>query len=90
MAILKINLSQLDMLDIKEANSMGEFVTSLLLLSNKRGIRCRLTSSGLITEGDKETLLEILDELDNNSFRKVVNRVSITMKLDERPHRFLT
>ncbi len=90
MAILKINLSQLDMLDIKEANSMGEFVTSLLLLSNERGIKCRLTSSGLITEGDKETLIEILDELDNTSLRKVVSRVSITMKFDESPHRFLT
>jgi len=87
MAILKIKLSQLDM---KEANGMGEFVTSLILLSNERGIKCRLTSSGLITEGDKETLLEILDELDNTSLRKVVSRVSITMKFEESPHRFLT
>ncbi len=87
MAILKINLSQLDK---KETNGMGEFVTSLIVLSNERGIKCRLTSSGLITEGDKETLLEILDELDNTSLRKVVNRVSITMKFDENPLGSLT
>jgi uncharacterized protein YqgV (UPF0045/DUF77 family) len=90
MAILKINLSQLDMLDIKEANSMGEFVTSLLLLSNERGIKCRLTSSELITEGDKETLLEILHEFDNTSLKKVVNRISLTMKFDESPLGSLT
>lgn len=80
MAILKINLSQSDM---KGANGMGEFITSLMLLSNERGIKWRPTSDGLITEGHKKTLLEILEELDNASHRNVINRMSITMKFDE-------
>jgi hypothetical protein len=37
MAIMKINFSQLD---TKKINGMGKFVTSLILLSNEKGIKC--------------------------------------------------
>jgi uncharacterized protein YqgV (UPF0045/DUF77 family) len=76
MAIMKINFSQLD---TKKINGVGKFVTSLILLSNEKGIKCRLTSTGLIIEGDMETLLEILEEFDNTSFRKAANLIELRL-----------
>ncbi len=68
MAIMKINFSQLD---TKKINGMGKFVTSLILLSNEKEIKCELTPNGLMIKGDMETLLEILEELDNTSLRPI-------------------
>lgn len=63
---------------------IGDFVMSFILLSKERGVKCKPTSSGAIIEGDKQTLLEILDELDNASlFSKRAEKVAITIKFDE-------
>lgn len=56
---------------------MGDFVTYFILLSKQKGVKCQLTSpTRAIIEGDKETLLEILDGFDNNSFSTVAKRVA--------------
>lgn len=62
---------------------MGDFISSLILISKEKRVQCQLTSpTGVVIEGDKETLLEILNELDNGSFNKLINGVSITMEFD--------
>jgi uncharacterized protein YqgV (UPF0045/DUF77 family) len=80
MAFIEVNLSRPGR---KTINDIGRFVTSLILLSNEKGIKCELRPPGLVIEGDMGILLEILDELDNDSFRKISNRVSITIESDE-------
>ncbi|MBI2486367.1 MAG: hypothetical protein HYW01_05305 [Deltaproteobacteria bacterium] len=61
----------------------GDFMPSLILMSKGKGVKCQHTSpSAAIIEGDKETLLEILNELDNVSFSPIANGFSIAMELD--------
>ncbi len=58
----------------------GDFMTYFILLSKQKGVKCQFTSptAGII-EGDKETLLEVLNEIDNTSFSTVVKKVAITV-----------
>jgi uncharacterized protein YqgV (UPF0045/DUF77 family) len=59
---------------------MGDSVTYFVLLSKQKGVRCQLTSPTRVTiEGDRKTLLEILDEFDNTSFNTVAKRIAITL-----------
>jgi uncharacterized protein YqgV (UPF0045/DUF77 family) len=80
MAFIEINLSRAKR---KMINDMGRFVTSLILLSNEKGIKCEVRPPGLVIEGDIGILLGILDKLDNDSFRKISNGVSVTIESDE-------
>ncbi len=64
-------------LDTERRPIMGDFVTYFMLLSKQKGIKCHLTSpTRAVIEGNKETLLEILDEFDNNSFSTVAKKVA--------------
>ncbi|HWP91233.1 MAG TPA: hypothetical protein VNN20_03410 [Thermodesulfobacteriota bacterium] len=80
MAFIEVNLSRPGR---RKINDMGRPVASLILLSNERGIKCEVRPPVLVIEGDMGILLEILYELDNDSFRKISNRVSITVESDE-------
>jgi uncharacterized protein YqgV (UPF0045/DUF77 family) len=80
LAFIEINLSGARR---KMFSDVSRFVTSLILLSNEKGIKCALRPPGLVIEGDIGLLLGILDKLDNDSFRKISNMVSITIESDE-------
>ena len=80
MAFIEINLSRAKR---KMINDMGRFVTSLILLSNEKGIKCELRPPGIVIKGDMGILFKILSQLDNDSFRKISNRISITIDTDE-------
>lgn len=69
--------------DMERSLGMGDFKMSFMLASKKKGAICRPTSTGAIFEGDKQILLEILDELNNTSFGKIARRTAITVKFDE-------
>jgi len=69
--------------DMERSLGLGDFIMSFLLLSKERGVKCSPTSTGAIIEGDREILLEILDELNNTSFSKVARKVAITVNFDE-------
>ncbi len=69
--------------DMERSLGLGDFIMAFLLISKERGIRCSPTPTGAIIEGDREILLEILDELNNTSFSKVARKVAITAKFDE-------
>jgi uncharacterized protein YqgV (UPF0045/DUF77 family) len=87
MAFIEVNLSRPGR---RKINDMGRPVASLILLSNQKGIKCEVRPPGLVIEGDMGILLEILDELDNDSFRKISNRVSITVEADEIYYKYLS
>jgi len=55
-------------LDSEGTSKMGDFGDYCFNLSRLRGAECRLKENGAIIEGDTDTLLEILNELDNSSF----------------------
>ena len=75
----------------KERKIMGDFMTSLILASKQRGAECQLMSPTCATiEGDEETLLEILDHIDNFSFSPAINNVAITMEFNEGKDKSLT
>ena len=69
--------------DMERSLGLGDFIMSFLLLSKERGVKCSPTSTGAIIEGDREILLEILDEINNTSFSKVARKVAITVNFDE-------
>jgi uncharacterized protein YqgV (UPF0045/DUF77 family) len=75
--------------DMERSLGLGDFIMSFLLLSKERGVRCSPTSTGAIIEGDREILLEILDELNNTSFSKVARKVAITVNFDENAEKSL-
>jgi hypothetical protein len=58
---------------------MDSLIASFLILSTENGVKCRLTfPAEAIIEGDKETLLEILDEFDNTSISTAENKYRIS------------
>ena len=75
--------------DMERSLGLGDFIMSFLLLSKERGVKCSPTSTGAIIEGDREILLEILDELNNTSFSKVARKVAITVNFDENAEKSL-
>lgn len=67
-------------LDTEGRPIMGDFVTHFMLQSRQKGVKCQFTSPTVaIIEGDKKTLLEILNEIDNTSFSTVAKRVAIIL-----------
>lgn len=70
-------------LDTERTLGIGDFMMSFMLLSMERNVKCKLTSTGAIIKADKEILLDILEELDSASFRKVAKKVAITINFDE-------
>lgn len=78
-------------LNMERSLGIGDFVMSLILLSKEMGLNCKVTTTGTIIEGNKEALLEILDELDSTSlFSKRAEKVSIVIRLDESFDKSLT
>ena len=75
--------------DMERSLGLGDFIMSFLLLSKERGVKCSPTLTGAIIEGDREILLEILDELNNTSFSKVARKVAITVNFDENAEKSL-
>ncbi|HEX3033733.1 MAG TPA: hypothetical protein VHT73_01200 [Thermodesulfobacteriota bacterium] len=64
---------------------MDEFMTSFVLLSKEKGVKCQLTSpNGAMIKGDKDALLEILDKADFASFGIAANKISVTMEFEEK------
>ncbi|MBI2486467.1 MAG: hypothetical protein HYW01_05830 [Deltaproteobacteria bacterium] len=62
---------------------MGDLMASFILLSKEKGVKCKLTfPTEAIIEGDKKTLLEILDELDSTSFSTADNKLAISVEFD--------
>ncbi len=62
---------------------MGGLMASFMLLSKEKGVECKLTfPTEAIIEGDKETLLEILDELDSTSISTADNKFAISVEFD--------
>jgi uncharacterized protein YqgV (UPF0045/DUF77 family) len=69
--------------DMERSLGLGDFIMSFLLISKEKGAKCSPTSTGAIVEADKETLLRILDELNNISFGRIARKVAITVKFDD-------
>lgn len=87
MPVMEISFSNL------EAGVRGgnDFVTFCILLSKQKGVKCKLKPTKIIMEGNKETLLEILHELDHNSFNTEANKkISISLIMDEGNDKLLT
>ena len=62
---------------------MGLLIASFILLSKEKGVKCKLTlPTEAIIEGDKETLLEILDELESTSTSTADNKFAISVEFD--------
>lgn len=77
MPMMKIVVSPLDV----EIPGTGDFMTSFILLSKEKGVKCQLTSpNGAIVEADKGTLLEILDKVDSDLLSAVANKMRITVE----------
>jgi uncharacterized protein YqgV (UPF0045/DUF77 family) len=77
---MKITIPPLD----KKNRSTGDLMTSFILLSKEKGARCQLVSPNRATvEGNKETLLEILDEFGGVSFGPMVKDAVIAVEFDE-------
>jgi len=70
-------------MDSERTLGIGDFIMSFMILSKEKGVECRPTSSGAIIDGDNETLLEILDQINATSFGALANRVAISMEFDE-------
>lgn len=70
-------------MDSERSLGIGDFIMSFMILSKEKGVECRPTSSGAIIDGDNETLLEILDQINCTSFGELSNRVAISMEFDE-------
>lgn len=68
--------------DMERSLGLGDFIMTFLLISKRKGVTCTPTSTGAVIEGD-ETLLEILDELNDISFSKVAKKVAIKIKFDQ-------
>lgn len=61
----------------------GDLMPSFILLSKENGVKCQLAFPAEdIIEGDKETLLEILDELDNTSISTADNKFAMSVEFD--------
>lgn len=76
MPSMEITLIQLDG---EKTPAMATYITSIVILSKEKGAECELTSSGAIIEGNKETLLEILNEIDNVSLKKVGMKFKVAL-----------
>ncbi|HSE83361.1 MAG TPA: hypothetical protein VLB01_02290 [Thermodesulfobacteriota bacterium] len=77
MPMMKIVVSHLD----REIPGMDDFITSFVLLSKEKGVKCQLTSpNGAMVEADKGTLLEILDKVDSDLLSAVANKMKITVE----------
>ena len=77
MPMMKIVVFHLDV----EIPDMGDFMTCFVLLSKEKGVKCQLTSpNGAMVEGDKRTLLEILDKVDSDLLNAVANKMKITVE----------
>lgn len=62
---------------------MSLLLASFILLSKEKGVKCKLTlPTEAIIEGDKETLLEILDELESTSTSTADNKFAISVEFD--------
>ena len=69
----------------------GDFITSFILLSKQKGVKCELIfPTEAIIEGNRETLLEILDELDNKHFGNIDKNVGISVEFDESDYKTFT
>jgi Uncharacterized conserved protein len=76
---------------LERSLGIGDFVMSFMLMSKGKGLKCRPMPAGAIIEGDKETLLEILEELGGTSlFSARAEKVSIIIRLDESFDKSLT
>jgi uncharacterized protein YqgV (UPF0045/DUF77 family) len=80
MPVMEISFSNLE----EGVRGGNDFVTSCILLAKQRGVKCELKPTRIIVEGDKEVLLEILQELDHISFNTGADKkISISLKIDE-------
>jgi len=61
MPTLEVKITPFD-LDIKV--EMAIFIPAIIMLAKERGVKCRVTSTGAIVQGNKDTLLEILTNID--------------------------
>lgn len=87
MSLMKIAVFPMD---AERTLGIGDFVMTFLLLSKQKGAECKPTSSGAVIEGDNETLLEILDQINSTSFGAIANRVAISMEFNESTDKPLT
>ncbi len=76
MSVMEITFSPSD----KKIRSSDDLVTSCILLSKQKGVKCKLGAAKVIIEGDKEILLEILHELDHISFGMGTKQISISLR----------
>lgn len=87
MPVMEISFSDLE----KGARGSNDFVASCILLAKQWGVKCELKPTKVIVEGDKEVLLEILQELDHISFNAGADKkISISLKIDEGRDKLLT
>lgn len=61
----------------------GDFVAVCVLLSKQRGVKCKVKPTKVIMEGDKETLLEILHEVDHALFNTGTRNIEVSFKIHE-------
>jgi Uncharacterized conserved protein len=78
MSVMEISFSPFD----KGIRDNGNFITSCILLSKQKGVKCRLQTTKVIIEGDKEILFDILHELEHISFNMGVKNIKISLNID--------
>ncbi|HEX3036206.1 MAG TPA: thiamine-binding protein [Thermodesulfobacteriota bacterium] len=79
MPIMEIAFPPLD----KRIRDTGDFITFCVLLSKQKGVKCKLKSTKIIMEGDKDILLEILHEIDHALFSMKTNNIEVSLKIHE-------
>lgn len=52
-----------------ESLEVDKFMAYSMSLVKQKGVICQFKSSGVVIEGDKKTLLEILNEIKTSSFQ---------------------
>lgn len=64
--------------------STSSLVSSLIILSKEKGSLCRITSTGTIIDCDRDTMLQILKELDGFRFDILAKKFTISVDFRDR------
>lgn len=79
MPVMEIDFSPSD----KRLQSLSDFLTSCILLSKQKGLKCRLKTGKVIIEGNKENILEVLHEVDHISYNTGAKNIRISLDMDK-------
>ena len=66
--------------------SLSNSLASIILLAKENGTICKINSAGAIIEGNKDTILQIIKELDGNEFYSVAKKFSISIDFSDSEH----